>query len=131
MVESEGEQHMSPASHTGSALVADDTMVARVAIVRRLRASGVACTEAGSAAEASAVNPSSLTCALLDLDLGDGTGVDVANALRVKKPTLPVAFFSAGAPVDLLTRARAMGPVFAKPQEADQAVAWVLSHAQP
>jgi DNA-binding NarL/FixJ family response regulator len=66
--------------------------------------------------------------ALLDLDLGDGDGDDVARALHARRPDLPVAFFSASTSAELVDRARAIGPVFAKPGELDAAVAWVRGH---
>jgi hypothetical protein len=68
-------------------------------------------------------------CALLDLDLGDGNGVDVAEFLQIHQPNLPIAFFSGGASPAVMTRARALGPVFRKPDELDEAVAWVLVQA--
>lgn len=80
----------------------------------------------GSAADSRSVVIRSFACALLDLDLGDGDGVDVAELLRVHQPTLPVAFFSGGAAPDVLARALALGPVFSKPDELDQAVAWAV-----
>ena len=43
---------------------------------------------------------------------------------------LPVAFFSAASPPDVVARARTVGPVFAKPAELDGAVAWARKHAR-
>ena len=78
--------------------------------------------EARSAAEARAVDPATLSCALLDLDLGDGNGVDVAVALREKRPDLPLAFFTAGASADVMARATTLAQVFAKPVKTVGAV---------
>jgi CheY-like chemotaxis protein len=111
------------------ALIADDTATARTALVRALKGRGISCVEAGTAAAAKAVDASSIVCALLDLDLGDGTGVEVARSLLAARPELPVAFFSAGAAQDVLTEARAIGPVFRKPDDLARAVAWVTGHA--
>jgi DNA-binding response OmpR family regulator len=85
----------------------------------------------GSAADSRSVTVRGFACALLDLDLGDGDGVDVAELLRVHQPTLPVAFFSGGAPADIVARARALGPIFAKPDDLEDAMAWVLGWAKP
>jgi DNA-binding response OmpR family regulator len=108
-------------------LIADDSAVARLTIVRRLRARAFHVVEADSAATARAADATALTCALLDLDLGDGDGVEVAVALRAVAPNLPVAFFSAeseGSPLAL--RAAAMGSVFHKPDALDAAIKWIL-----
>jgi CheY-like chemotaxis protein len=105
-------------------LVADDSPVALLLLARRLRAEGLTLREATSATEASGIDPTELAGALLDLDLGDGTGVEVAETLRASVPELPIAFFSAGAPDETLARARAIGRVFRKPDEIEGAVAW-------
>ncbi len=106
-------------------LVADDSPVARLTVARRLRAEGFEVIEHGSAAAASGADVTRVACALLDLDLGDGDGADVALALHEKRPELPIAFFSASVALDVLARARAVGPVFTKPDQLDAAVAWV------
>jgi len=122
---------LSSPSPAPSVLVADDTAVALSVVARRLQALGIGCLEASSAQEASAVDPFAISCALLDLDLGDGSGVDVALALRGRRPELPIAFFSAGAAPEELERARALAHVFHKPGDLDQAVAWVQAQAIP
>lgn len=109
----------------GRVLVADDSAVARVAVARRLRALGLEVIEEESAAGASARDAMDLACALLDLDLGDGDGTDVAARLREGKGSLPIAFFTSTREAASLTRASRLGPVFAKPEELDAAVAWV------
>ena len=110
-------------------LVADDSSVARHALVRRLAAHDINVHEEASARSASALDPTSLACAVLDLDLGDGDGATVAESLRKHVASLPVAFFSSDADGALVTRARALGPVFKKPDELEALVAWV--DAQP
>ena len=111
-------------------LVADDSAVARLSLVRRLHAEGLNVLERESSRAARVVDATLLACALLDLDLGDGNGLDVATALRAKRPDLPVAFFSGGAHEDLEARARQVGPLFAKPEGLDDAVLWVVAHAR-
>lgn len=65
-----------------------------------------------------------LACAVLELDLGDGDGTDLAASLLAKRPSLPIAFFTAGASPSLVESARARGPVFLR-QELGSLVAWV------
>jgi CheY-like chemotaxis protein len=109
-------------------LVADDSPVARLTVARRLRAEGYEVVEHGTAAAARSANIEGVACALLDLDLGDGDGADVALALHGKRAELPVAFFSASVAQDVLLRARAVGPVFTKPDQLDAAIAWVRAN---
>ena len=109
--------------------IADDSHVVRAALAHRLTAAGLRVHAGGSAADSRSVTVRGFACALLDLDLGDGDGVDVAELLRVHQPDLPVAFFSGGAAATVMSRARAMGPVFRKPDEFEEALAWVLARA--
>ena len=108
-------------------LVCDDSAVARLTVVRRLRAEGREIVEGDSVRGAAEVDASSLACALLDLDLGDGFGTEVADRLRSVCPELPIAFFTSEPGDALALRAKALGPVFAKPDDLDRAIAWVLA----
>ena len=109
--------------------IADDSEVVRTALSHRLAAAGVRVQAGGSAAHSRSVAMRDFACALLDLDLGDGDGVDVAEVLRMHRPGLPVAFFSGGASPAVVERARALGPIFRKPDELGDAVDWVVEHA--
>lgn len=106
-------------------LVVDDSAVARLAVARRLRSEGFEVVEQASAAPPDLGTLSRLACALLDLDLGDSSGADLARALLAGRAGLPIAFFSGTSSGALLEQARAIGPVFAKPGELEAAVAWV------
>jgi CheY-like chemotaxis protein len=110
-------------------LVADDSPLVRAAVVRRIRDTGRELVEADSVAEAANVDPAGLSCALLDLDLGDGWGTDVAERLRSSASDLPIAFFTSEQGGERVERAKTFGPVFAKPEEIDGAVAWVVSRS--
>lgn len=109
-------------------LVADDSPAARYVVVRDVRARGLEVVEETSVAGASGVDPSGIACALLDLELEDGTGTDIATRLREGRSDLPIAFFSSAEAGDLLDRARGMGPVFQKPGQLGLAVAWVVEN---
>lgn len=112
-------------------LIADDSAVARLALTRRVRAEGLEVVEHESAAAAAAVDPADLDGALLDLELGDGLGTDVAERLRARAASLPVAFFTSTREGEAVARAATMGPVFAKPDELDLAVAWAKALRSP
>jgi CheY-like chemotaxis protein len=105
--------------------IADDSAVARLALARRLRAEGFEVVEQASAQPPEEETAARVFCALLDVELGEGDGSDVARALRAHRAELPVAFFSGSASASTLARARAFGPVFAKPAELEAAIAWV------
>ncbi|MDB4933189.1 MAG: hypothetical protein JWP87_161 [Labilithrix sp.] len=111
-------------------LIADDSAVARVSVARRVRADGIEVEEQDSAAGASSVDAADLTCALLDLELGDGMGTDVAERLRAGSGGLPIAFFTSTRTPEVIARAKTFGPVFAKPDQLDQAIDWVRRHGR-
>ncbi len=111
-------------------LLVDDSPVVRLAVARRLEAEGFRVHEASSAAAALNSDASGLTCAILDLELLDGTGSDLAAALLGKRASLPIAFFTAGAPSTVLERARSQGPVFHKP-DVEGLVEWAKRAAHP
>lgn len=107
-------------------LVADDSPVARYALLKELRKAGIEPSCATSAAEAITACTTDVTCALLDLDLGDAPGTVVAEHLRKAHPSMPIAFFTSSRETD---DAKAFGPVFVKPQELADAVAWVSARS--
>jgi DNA-binding response OmpR family regulator len=111
-------------------LIADDSAVARVSVARRVRADGIEVEEQDSAAGASLVDTAELACALLDLELGDGLGTDVAERLRRGQGALPIAFFTTTSSPEAIALARTFGPVFAKPEQLDLAVDWVRRHGR-
>jgi DNA-binding response OmpR family regulator len=108
-------------------LVADDSLLTRGILSARIAKAGFEVLLCNSVASAEAVDATQLSCALLDLDLGDGEGTEVAATLRAVSPELPIAFFSGSATAQ--PNAQALGPVFAKPDELEDAVRWVCTHA--
>src|SRR4051812_44169622 len=95
-------------------LFVDDSPLARVSASRMLGERGLRVTALGSHSETLAVDAQSFAAALLDLELGDGLGTDVAARLRLAAPALPIAFLTAGGPPPVLDEARRLGPVFSK-----------------
>jgi CheY-like chemotaxis protein len=118
-------------SRVRSVLVVDDSPVVRLALRRALRAAGFEVVERDSVASAADVAPHELACAVLDLELGDGLGVEVAARLRAARPDLPLAFFSSADDEALLERARDLALVFPKPGRLDDVVAWAREAAHP
>lgn len=111
-------------------LIADDSAVVRVALVRRLRSAGLDVVEAASVAEATAIDPRTVDLAILDFDLGDGFGDTIAAHLHAARPALPLAFFTSSSPAETEARLGPHGPTFAKPGDADAVIAWALETAQ-
>jgi DNA-binding response OmpR family regulator len=111
-------------------LLVDDSAVALHALARRLKAEGFDVRAESTIAGASTVDAADLTCAAIDIDLPDGSGVDLAGDLLAARPALPIAFFTAGVSAAAVTLARRRGPVFYKP-DLDALVAWLKSSAQP
>ncbi len=106
-------------------LFVDDSALARVAVKRRLVALGFEVVTLASAAEAARVDSADFAAALLDIELGDGFGPDLAARLRAGAPGLPIAFFTAGGPAEMLDAAARIGPVFSKATDLDDAVRWI------
>jgi CheY-like chemotaxis protein len=109
-------------------LLVDDSPVAQHVLANRLRAAGFEVRRESSVAGARSADAAACCCAVLDLELPDGDGVALAEALRLANGSLPVAFFTAGADASIVERAREQGPVFAKP-DADAVVAWAKASA--
>lgn len=107
-------------------LVADDSAVVRVTLSRRVRAAGLDVLERDSVASAKAVDARAIACALLDFDLGDGIGPDIASRLRSVVPDLPIAFFTSTTETIAFEQVAAFGPLFTKPGEIDAAIEWIV-----
>ena len=110
-------------------LFVDDSAVVRFAVKRRLVDSGVEVVTLASAAEAAAIRGGDFAAALLDIELGDGFGPDLAARLREGAPSLPIAFLTAGGPESILDAAARLGPVFSKATEVEDAVRWIVEAA--
>ncbi len=107
-------------------LFVDDSAVARLAVKRRLVDRGLEVVTSASATEAAALSGSDFAAALLDIELGDGFGPDLAARLREGAPSLPIAFLTAGGPPETLAAAARLGPVFSKTSEVEDAVRWIV-----
>ena len=111
-------------------LLVDDSAVVRRVLTRRLVTEGFDVLAEPSATAARAIDVATLTCAIIDIELPDGSGADLATELLQRRASLPVAFFTAGASDAVMERARAHGPVFAKP-DVEALIAWVGAVGQP
>jgi CheY-like chemotaxis protein len=113
-----------------TALLVDDSPVVRRVLTQRLEEAGFEVRAEASAADARAVDATTLACAVVDIELPDGSGADLAGELLQRCPSLPVAFFTAGASPAVLAHARTHGPVFTKP-DVDDLMDWIAALGQP
>jgi two-component system response regulator RegA len=111
-------------------LVVDDSPAVRRVLISRFASDGFDVREAGSVYAARALDCHGIACAVLDLQLGDGDGTDLAAALLARRPTLPIAFFTGGSVPSLVESARCSGPVFLKP-DTSAVLAWVRRTLRP
>lgn len=107
-------------------LVADDSAVVRMALVRRFKAAGLDVVEAASVAEAKKIDLDGLDVAVLDYDLGDGYGNEIAAHLTARKPDLPICFFTSSSE-EARGAVESYGRIFKKPDESDALIAFVTS----
>jgi CheY-like chemotaxis protein len=111
-------------------LLVDDSAVIRRVLAPRLASEGFVVREASAAADVRDSDANLVACAIIDLELADRDGADVAASLLATRRSLPVAFFTSSGDSPLRERARAHGPVFEKPN-VDAIVAWAKQVAQP
>ena len=111
-------------------LLVDDSAVVRRVLTQRLVAEGFDVRAESSAAGARGVDLTTFACAIIDIELSDGSGADLADELLQRRTSLPVAFFTAGASAAVMEHARASGPVFAKP-DVEPLIAWTRTAGQP
>ena len=90
-------------------LLVDDSPVARRALTQRLTSEGFEIAEASTVAAARKVDVFTLGCVIVDLELPDGDGTDLARHLAEKRPSLPIAFFTQGSAPSLVEGARGRG----------------------
>ena len=111
-------------------LIVDDTAVVRTALSRMAAERGWKVFAASCSAEARAVDLSRVAGAILDLEIGADSGVELAAELRASRPDLPLIFLSAAADPQLLERAREIAPVFDKIAGLAAVEAWAADLAR-
>jgi len=118
---------MPEAHERGVVLVVDDSNVARAAVSARLVDAGLDVRDAVGCSDGACVDLERVGAAILDLELGDGNGVELARTLRATHASLPIAFLTSATTSHLATEARELGPVFEKGRELAAAVAWATA----
>ncbi|HEY0466961.1 MAG TPA: response regulator [Polyangiaceae bacterium] len=108
-------------------VVEDDVTVAR-ALSRTLARAGFSVAVASSCATARAL-VQSFDFAILDLDLPDGNGVDLARALLASGKVPSVLFFTSSSDPALLARARCLGSVVMKSAGSSAILDWLATNS--
>ncbi|HEY1534798.1 MAG TPA: response regulator [Polyangiaceae bacterium] len=110
--------------------VEDDVTVAR-ALSRTLARRGLSVAIARSCTAARTL-AQTFDFAVLDLDLPDGNGVDLARDLMASNKVPSVLFFTSSCDASLLARARRIGPVIMKSAGTSPILAFLSpEHADP
>ncbi|QJU59369.1 response regulator [Sphingomonas sp. AP4-R1] len=104
-------------------LIVDDSKLARIVAAKALAElqPDWAKVEAGSAAQAHEIIAGTpVDMALIDYNMADKDGLELAGELRAIFPDLPIAIITANIQDEVIARARAIGATFvAKPVTAD------------
>jgi DNA-binding response OmpR family regulator len=108
-------------------VVEDDVTVAR-ALSRTLARAGFSVAIARSCTAARTL-AQSFDFAILDLDLPDGNGVDLARALMTDGKVPSVLFFTSSSDTTLLARARRLGSIVMKSLGTSPILAWLAANA--
>ncbi|AOH83982.1 response regulator receiver protein [Sphingomonas panacis] len=100
-------------------LIVDDSKLARIVAGKALAAlqPDWSKVEAGSGAQAlDLVDQASFDLALIDFNMTEMDGLELAGALRARFPDMPIAIITANIQDEIVARARAVGAAFvAKP----------------
>ena len=104
-------------------LIVDDSKLARFVVSKALAAlqPDWARVEASSAAEAlTLLEAVAADVALIDYNMAEKDGLELAGELRVLKPDMPIAILTANIQDEIIARAREIGAAFiAKPITAE------------
>lgn len=106
-------------------LLVDDSSYVRARLSSALRAKGVEPLAVSHGEEALACDLASIDAAILDVELGDASGVALARALLARAP-LRVAFLTGNVRAATDQKAETLGPVFPKDWDLAPLLAWLL-----
>ncbi len=106
-------------------LVVDDSAYIRVRVASVLRARGVDPTEASSFEEAVALADGRFDAAVVDVELGERSGVELAELLLARNPALRLGFLTSNPDAARAQSAERFGPVFTKEWDLAQVLLWL------
>ena len=109
-------------------LVVEDDALLRNGMMTLLTMQGHRVAVAANVAEAAAyLDVAMPTHLLLDLNLPDGTGIEILKLIRAQALPVRIAIVSGGFDIPLVDTARALGidTAFSKPPDWDKVLEWV------
>ena len=110
-------------------LVVDDSSFARAALTHALRQRGLDAIVVASVAEVDVGR--AYDAAVLDVEIGTESGVELAHRLRRSWPRLPIAFLTATPETAHRAHAEMLGPVFTKDDSLAIVAEWALGVRTP
>jgi CheY-like chemotaxis protein len=111
-------------------LLVDDSAYVRARLTGALRARGLEPCAVATRAEALACDIASFDAAVLDVELGEESGVELARELLERAP-LRVAFMTANVAAAQEQSAGTLGPVFTKDWDLAPLLGWLLAPGGP
>lgn len=122
-----------PLEHAPTLLVVEDDELLRERLVRAFKERGYATLAAGSVSEALAKCDEAPELAVIDLRVGDASGLEVLRALLQKDPATRVAMLTGYGSIATAVEAMRLGAVhyLTKPADADQILAALHRGAEP
>lgn len=108
-------------------LLADDSQYVRVRMGGLLRQHGFDTAAVGTVDEALSFDSATIGAAILDVELGEESGVELARGLRQNRPGLPVAFLTSNPQAARSQGAESLGPIFEKDWELTPLLAWLCA----
>ena len=114
-------------------LIVDDSKLARMSVAKLLNGlqPGWTRLEAANAEEAlKALTDSQPDVVLLDFNMPGRDGLDLADELHQRNPSMPVALISANVQVEIVNRTKAAGATFLPKPLTEDALAAFLADAE-
>jgi len=110
-------------------LIVEDDPLMRKGIVALVQMKGHVPLPAASIAEAMEALQSLPSAVVLDLNLPDGSGIDILRRIRAERLSVKVAIFSGAEDTTLFSDAIALQPdaVFRKPDDVDRLMDWLAA----
>jgi CheY-like chemotaxis protein len=118
---------------TYKVLIVDDSKLARMSVAKLLSGlqPGWTRLEAANADEALKIlTDSQPDVVLLDFNMAGRDGLDLADELHRRSPSMPVALISANVQVEIVNRAREAGATFLPKPLTEDALAGFLTEAE-
>lgn len=117
---------------TIAVLVVDDSKLARIVAGKAIAALQPDWTrvEAGSAADAlNVVGTQQIDIAILDFNMPDKDGLELASELRAAYPNMPIAVITANVQDEIIARVRALNATFVAKPVTQEALAGFIAGA--